>query len=304
HLETGGELYGAFLRDGNPLVMLCTPAGKEAVHRPFSFQQDYQYFLYNTNILQKKHGIQFLGTEHSHHYLSLKYLSGLDVQNSNIIARKNNFQTLYQILLTFENNTNKENHYSSNTNHVSRGKKNIQIRSYYYPDAIKGGPVKCPIRIIPGISPIRQAIENDPDLSEIVRPSHFPLSRIVYDEYKTNTAINNSIPNPIQGQLKMFLKTYSNPLSMSFEDGWIIIKIALLDDLGSLFIVFNYHSPFDIQSIFYQADFISKSPVNISSEILKGHHAPISLNFAYDRGLKIILKHFTAKKRRNIYDTL
>ena len=304
HHETGGELYGTFFRDGNPLVMFCTPAGKESVHNTFSFQQDLQFFLYNTNILGKKYGMSFLGTGHSHHDLYLKCLSGIDVQSTNNIARKNNLQTFYQLLLTFENTSKKENHISSNNNHVNRGKRLIQIHSYYYPDAINGGPVKCLIRIIPGISPIRQAIKNDPELSKILKPSHFPISRIIYDEYKTNATINNSIPIPIQDQIKMFLKYSSESVSISFEDNWVVLKIVLFFELGSLFIAFNCHSPFEIQSIFYQKNSISKRPVNISSEILKSHHEPISLNFAYDRGQEIILKHFTAKKRKHIYDTL
>ena len=301
--ETGGEFYGFLSHDRTLIIMLATPPGKNSIHGVASFQQDFQFFKRISKTLQTNFMLLYIGSWHSHHNLSLKNLSGLDIQNLNNVARKNNFSTLTQLLLTFENGAEKGIHCSSNNNNVRHRKKFIQIRSYYYPDAINGDPVKCPIRIIPGISPMRQAIENNPAFSEIMKPSHFPLSRIIYDEYKTCPTPKISIPNPIRDQINLFLKTYSNPLSMSFEDGWVILKIALFEDLGSLFIVFNYHSPFDIQSIFFHADFISKSPVDISSEILTNHHESISLGIAYDIGQKIVIKHFTAKKRSHFHAT-
>jgi hypothetical protein len=299
--ETGGELYGFLSHDRTLIIMLATPPGKNSIHGVASFQQDFQFFKRISKKLQTNFTLLYIGSWHSHHNLSLKNLSGLDIQNLNNIARKNEFSTLTQLLLTFENSAEKEIHYSRNNNNVRHGKKFIQIRSYYYPDAINGDPVKCPIRIIPGISPMRQAIKHDPDLSEIVRSSRFQLPHIIYDDYRTCLTPKNNIPNRIRDQINIFLKTSGKSLSISFEDKWIIVTIPLSDVSGFLFITFSHCSPFDINSIFYQADSISKNPVNISSGIFKNRQAHTSLKVAYDRSWKLIIKHFATKKRSHIH---
>ena len=302
NLETGGELYGFLSHDGNLIIMLATHPGENAIHCVTSFQQDILFFKRTSKKLHCKHGLQLLGNFHSHHNLCLKNLSGLDIQNLNTIARKNNFSILCQLLLTFETGAEKKNCYSSTKNHATHRNQFVQVRSYYYPDAINGDPVKCPIRILPGISPIRQAIEKDPDLAEIVKPSHFPLSRIIYDEYKAYPTPKDSIPKPIRDQINIFMENFNESISIVFKDKWIIATIPLSNVAGSLFIAFNCRSPFNIQSIFYQVDSISEKPVNISNEILKNHHAQVSLTTAYDISRNLITTHF-AEKSGPYYDT-
>ena len=218
NLETGGELFGLFSHNRRPVIMLATPAGGKSIKNIASFQQDYQFFNKITKILQNKYGLQYLANFHSHHSLDFKTLSRLDIENLNSIAKKNNLSKLCQFLLTFENDVDKNNLHQRNKNHANYEIQFVQLHSYFYSDAINGGPVKCPIRILPGMSPVRQAINNDPDLSEIAKPYHFPLSRTIYDEYQTNPNSNckSSLPSPIQDQINMFMEVFSRSISITF----------------------------------------------------------------------------------------
>jgi len=50
--------------------------------------------------------------------------------------------------------------------------KRIKIQSFFYFDAMEGDPVKCPIKVLPGLSPIRRA------LIENLKPICFQKTRV------------------------------------------------------------------------------------------------------------------------------
>lgn len=287
NFETGGELFGFFSHDGNMIIMLATPPGKNAKHSVTSFQQDILFFKRISKKLYCKFGLQFLGNWHSHHFLHLKHLSNLDRKNLNTIAKNNNFKNLCQFLLTFENTNRKDQ------------ERFIRLQAYFYHDATGGEPEKCPIRIIQDVSPFEEVIANDPDLMEIKNSYRFPLSRLIYDEYQHNSYKNSSIPEIIQFQLVEFMENHKrSSASITIRQNWIIIKISIPNETGFIFIVYEGNDPFDIKAIFYQAELISKDPVNITHEIFENNpYSTISLNIVYEIAQKLIAnKNFTAKK--------
>ena len=203
-IETGGDLYGLFSHAGRPVISLATPPGPNAIHETAHFQQDVEYTRNTSEHLRNKFAVQFLGNHHSHHSLGLERLSGGDVSSIHSIAHKNGYRSMCQLLVTYKGHTdtvsnrlgfrhslheNQENFYhSQNQNATYRYVKGIfrkrftRIYSFFYPDAVTDQPVQCPIKVIPGISPLRSALGKSFQMPEIQRYQSFPISCIKYDD--------------------------------------------------------------------------------------------------------------------------
>jgi hypothetical protein len=78
----------------------------EAQHGVAHFQQDLEFFRKTNRLLLDEFGLQYNGSWHSHHFLSVKSLSGRDIQSTWSLAARNNYVRLCQFLLTFEQKSN------------------------------------------------------------------------------------------------------------------------------------------------------------------------------------------------------
>lgn len=69
--ETGGDLFGLWTADRNPVVFLATGPGEKAIHQETHYQMDIEYERDCQTILMEQFGIHYLGDWHSHHKLGI-----------------------------------------------------------------------------------------------------------------------------------------------------------------------------------------------------------------------------------------
>lgn len=69
-IETGGQLFGYFTREGVPVVMYAIGPGPDANHEPAFFNQDKQYLVEVGKALKKRYGLVHIGEWHSHHRIA------------------------------------------------------------------------------------------------------------------------------------------------------------------------------------------------------------------------------------------
>lgn len=80
NIETGGELFGFWTHTGFPVVQVVTGPGEKVERSPVFFRQDAEYMVKVHRFVNSRHGMQHLGSWHSHHKMDLARPSGYDVQ--------------------------------------------------------------------------------------------------------------------------------------------------------------------------------------------------------------------------------
>jgi len=143
-LETGGELYGLWTHNRRPVIFLATPPGKNAIHQYAHFAQDPEWFLKLNSYLRERFGIVFVGRWHAHHVIGLAEPSSGDLASIRSIAERNNIPQLIEIVATISDRTNR-----------------VDLNCFYYGDTLSGNSVRCPLKIIPGISPIEYVLRKE-----------------------------------------------------------------------------------------------------------------------------------------------
>ena len=98
--ETGGDLFGLWLSNGNPVVFLATGQGSKAKRHIAKYEMDVEYMLKCEEILLAKFGIHYLGDWHSHHNLNLCQPSGGDQQRIKTICNANGRTSMCEIIIT------------------------------------------------------------------------------------------------------------------------------------------------------------------------------------------------------------
>lgn len=79
-LETGGDLFGLFTREGAAVVLLATGPGPRARHNPASFFQDTDFLESEHRRCWELHGLVNIGAWHSHHHIAPAHPSFMDVR--------------------------------------------------------------------------------------------------------------------------------------------------------------------------------------------------------------------------------
>lgn len=77
-IETGGDLFGAWIDDRTAVVQFVLGPGKDCRRTSVSFYQSIEYLRNAGGYLTKHHGLCNIGQWHSHHQLGLKRPSGGD----------------------------------------------------------------------------------------------------------------------------------------------------------------------------------------------------------------------------------
>ncbi len=78
NIETGGDLFGAWIDDRTAVVQFVLGPGKYCRRTSVSFFQDIDYLREAGNYLTQKHGLCNIGQWHSHHKLGITQPSGGD----------------------------------------------------------------------------------------------------------------------------------------------------------------------------------------------------------------------------------
>lgn len=141
-IETGGDLFGRW--HDTPTVLLATKAGPGAQRDHAHFRLDVDYLRRLSEVLAEDWSLRYFGDWHSHHRLGLSSPSGGDRRRIVSLAHKNQFSAMTEVIVTLEE---------------SRGEPTIRIHPWIYDFSSEdSGPFPAQIKVLPGLSPVREAL--------------------------------------------------------------------------------------------------------------------------------------------------
>lgn len=141
-IETGGDLFGRW--NEAPTILLATKAGPNAERNNAHFRLDVDYLRQLSGILADDWALRYFGDWHSHHRLGLSSPSGGDQKRILGLAARNQFTAMAEIIVTLED---------------ARGEPFVRIHPWLYDLTLRSdGPLPLRLKVLPGLSPIRQAL--------------------------------------------------------------------------------------------------------------------------------------------------
>jgi transcriptional regulator with XRE-family HTH domain len=141
-IETGGDLFGRW--QDIPTLLLATKAGPNAKRDHAHFRLDVEYLRSLSENLASDWALRYFGDWHSHHRLGLSRPSGGDQKRIVNLAARNQFLGMTEIIVTLEER---------------RDEPIVRIHPWIYElPAGDAEPHPLRVRVLPGISPIRQAL--------------------------------------------------------------------------------------------------------------------------------------------------
>jgi transcriptional regulator with XRE-family HTH domain len=141
-IETGGDLFGRWT--DIPTVLLATKAGPNAQRNNVHFRLDVDYLRQLSETLASDWALRYFGDWHSHHRLGLSSPSGGDQKRIHGLASRNQFPGMTEIIVTLDD---------------TRGEPIVRIHTWLYDlSSEDSGPQPLKVKVLPGISPIRQAL--------------------------------------------------------------------------------------------------------------------------------------------------
>jgi transcriptional regulator with XRE-family HTH domain len=141
-IETGGDLFGRW--HDIPTVLLATKAGPNAQRNSAHFRLDVDYLRQLSETLASDWALRYFGDWHSHHRLGLSSPSGGDQKRIRSLANRNQFPGMAEIIVTLED---------------TRNEPTIRIHPWVYDlSSENSGPQLLKVKVLPGVSPIRQAL--------------------------------------------------------------------------------------------------------------------------------------------------
>lgn len=141
-VETGGDLFGRWA--DVPTVLLASKAGPKAERDHAHFRLDVDYVRQLSEVLATDWSLRYFGDWHSHHRLGLTSPSGGDRKRIRNIAGRNQFLGMAEIIVTLED---------------TKTETIIRIHPWIYDLATSSNdPFPVRVKVLPGISPIRQAL--------------------------------------------------------------------------------------------------------------------------------------------------
>lgn len=143
-IETGGDLFGTFTHGNMPIVWLASGPGPKARHYKGHFEQDTPFTTYWQRRLMGDFGIQYIGSWHSHHILSLLCPSAGDSKAAQRYALNHGRQRTVEIIVNLDG----ENSLAT-------------LRPYYYPQAQKESWIPASFNLKAGESPLRERLGKD-----------------------------------------------------------------------------------------------------------------------------------------------
>ena len=141
-VETGGDLFGRW--HDVPTVLLATKAGPAAQRNHAHFRLDIEYLRTLSETMASDWALRYFGDWHSHHRLGLSSPSSGDRRRIISIAGRNQLTGMAEIIVTIDD---------------SRTEPIIRIHPWIY-DLSSEDPAPLPLRVkvLPGLSPVRQAL--------------------------------------------------------------------------------------------------------------------------------------------------
>jgi hypothetical protein len=147
-IETGGSLFGLWTHHGNPTILLASRPGQRAVRQTTQFEQDAHAHRIIEQVLVEHHGTQAIGLWHSHHRLGLHELSGGDIRRTMQFARRTQRERFCDVLCYFSEGFRRDSRSAD-----------VTVKPYVYVDAGNGRRAPTSFVVLPGLSPIRAALQ-------------------------------------------------------------------------------------------------------------------------------------------------
>ena len=141
-IETGGDLFGFWTHTGSPMIEYVLGPGETAEHDDTAFYQESPFLKSAGGILRDLHGLQHVGTWHSHHKLGLTVPSTGDSSTMQRALDKNGFNSWLLTICNFAEKSDR-----------------VEMRGYLYRAHGGGERRQLTWLILPGSSPVRAAIE-------------------------------------------------------------------------------------------------------------------------------------------------
>jgi len=141
-VETGGDLFGRW--QDVPTVFLATKAGPAAQRNHAHFRLDVEYLRRLSETMATDWALRYFGDWHSHHRLGLSGPSGGDRRRILSIAGRNEFTGMTEVIVTLDD---------------SRAEPTVRIHPWGYDlSSGKSEPLPLRVKVLPGLSPVRQAL--------------------------------------------------------------------------------------------------------------------------------------------------
>lgn len=280
--ETGGELYGLWTHAGRPMIMQATPPGPNATHQTAHFRQDIDYFMKMTEVIYKRFGLQFIGDYHSHHYLGLDHPSSGDARHIRSIATKNNLTRMVQFIICLKGDApqnfrltdeklafvgslggeiefqegKRRCHYLKDWRKRwwsfpgQAGYERVEIHSFFYQNAESGEWVECPIKVTPGMSPIREFLFRNGFGLRSHSYFFYPFDRIVYNLSDRQPASNNRrFPYKLKRQCLELSKRISKKITINDDHVNYSILFPLPNKWNAT-VVYSGRWPYPVETVF------------------------------------------------------
>jgi hypothetical protein len=101
-IETGGDLYGTFTHGGALAIWLASGPGPAAAHHETQFSQDVAFTTESQRMMMMRFALQYIGSWHSHHVMSLRHPSPGDVTAARSYLKKHRRDTTLEIIVNHE----------------------------------------------------------------------------------------------------------------------------------------------------------------------------------------------------------
>jgi len=296
-LETGGIGFGLWTHGGRPVVFLATDAGPKAIRQCAYCQHDINFFHSTVRFIEKTFGIQWLKDWHSHHSLGLDNPSGGDLQQIRSIAQKKGVQRWAGIIATtaYNDDDRQLNIKNNSALNLFGQSSRVRINAFLYDDPQAAQERRIPIKVIPGISPIRMALlAGDKIAPEAIGEPFrgFPLELIDYDRFDPSVSADNSsdhVPEAIVSQLRQLpSEAIDENIDLYVEDNLVIVNLQLYEG-ATVDIAIDQRSPHSIRGIY-----VKTTPDDEAKDVTDK-----LLQAGCDIGLAEVYKRLLAKFRKN-----
>ena len=303
--EIGGSLFGLHSRNSDIIIMLMTPPGPNAKMGRFYFHDDHKYTSRLCRFLWSNFSIEIVGTQHSHK-IDLNHPSGRDIQSTHTITSRNGIKEFCQLILNFDpketahsnsakiNNgfqgkvqfctdpfqksksiftkQNKKSHLPHTTLNHPFG--NVWVNAFLYLDAGEKPPIRCGLRVIPGVSPIRKALKQNSINPELAAEYPFPISNIKYDAFPydvDSTCSDHNISERIGKQLFKLPKSVIDDAKVNFEGAYYILSLSISETITML--IASTLSNDEIRGVYLRNN---ETTIDVTKDAIHGPYTKIS----------------------------
>jgi transcriptional regulator with XRE-family HTH domain len=141
-VETGGDLFGRW--HDVPTVLFASKAGPAAQRNHAHFRLDVAYLRQLSEAMASDWALRYFGDWHSHHRLGLASPSGGDRRRITGLAGRNHFTNMAEIIVTLD---------GVGADAV------IRVHPWIYEISREASaPLPLRIKVLPGLSPVREAL--------------------------------------------------------------------------------------------------------------------------------------------------